>query len=287
MRSAGILLPVTALPGGYGIGTLGAAARQFLDFLQAGGQRVWQMLPLGPTGFGDSPYQCFSSFAGNPYLIDLDDLCRDGLLKREEYAPLDWGHDPGRVDYGLLYRQRFAVLAPATRRARERFPQEYAAYCKAQAAWLAGLRPFYGLKRLSERRILGPLARAPAPPGPRRPAPRPGAIGPADCLLAGGAVPLLPASGPPCAAKLPTAAFVSSATCPSTPPMTAPMSGPRRTSSSWAPTCTRRPSPGARRTRFPPTGQLWGNPLYDWPRMARDHLRLVAAAACPSICLVR
>lgn len=87
MRSAGILLPVTALPGGYGIGTLGAAARQFLDFLQAGGQRVWQMLPLGPTGFGDSPYQCFSSFAGNPYLIDLDDLCRDGLLKREEYAP--------------------------------------------------------------------------------------------------------------------------------------------------------------------------------------------------------
>ena len=74
MRSAGILLPVTALPGGHGIGTLGAAARQFLDFLQAGGQRVWQMLPLGPTGFGDSPYQCFSSFAGNPYLIDLDDL---------------------------------------------------------------------------------------------------------------------------------------------------------------------------------------------------------------------
>ena len=136
MRRAGILLPVTALPGGYGIGTLGAAARQFLDFLQAGGQRVWQMLPLGPTGFGDSPYQGFSSFAGNPSLIDRDDLCRDGLLKREEYAPLDWGRDPGRVDYGLLYRQRFAVLASATRRAQERFPQEYAAYCKAQAAWL-------------------------------------------------------------------------------------------------------------------------------------------------------
>ncbi|MEE0784721.1 MAG: 4-alpha-glucanotransferase, partial [Oscillospiraceae bacterium] len=146
MRSAGILLPVTALPGGYGVGTLGAAARQFLDFLQAGGQRVWQLLPLGPTGFGDSPYQCFSSFAGNPYLIDLDDLCRDGLLEREEYAPLDWGRDPGRVDYGLLYRRRFAVLEPAARRARERFPREYAAYCKAQAAWLPDYALFMALK---------------------------------------------------------------------------------------------------------------------------------------------
>ena len=98
MRSAGILLPVTALPGGYGVGTLGAAARQFLDFLQAGGQRVWQLLPLGPTGFGDSPYQCFSSFAGNPYLIDLDDLCRDGLLEREESGGRR--AEPGLLHYG-------------------------------------------------------------------------------------------------------------------------------------------------------------------------------------------
>ena len=135
MRSAGILLPVTALPGGYGVGTLGAAARQFLDFLQAGGQRVWQLLPLGPTGFGDSPYQCFSSFAGNPYLIDLDDLCRDGLLEREEYAPLDWGRDPGRVDYGLLYRRRFAVLEPAARRARESKPPSSAAALSFCVCW--------------------------------------------------------------------------------------------------------------------------------------------------------
>ena len=80
MRKAGILMPISALPSPYGIGTLGAAAREFADFLAAGGQRCWQLLPVGPTSYGDSPYQSFSSFAGNPYFIDLDTLAQEGLL---------------------------------------------------------------------------------------------------------------------------------------------------------------------------------------------------------------
>ena len=79
-RASGVLLPVYALPSPHGIGTLGRAAYDFADFLHAAGQRCWQMLPLGQTGFGDSPYQSFSSFAGNPYFIDLDLLAEDGLL---------------------------------------------------------------------------------------------------------------------------------------------------------------------------------------------------------------
>ena len=98
MRQAGILMAVTSLPSPWGVGTLGGEARKFLDFLVQAGQSYWQVLPIGPTSFGDSPYQSFSTFAGNPYLIDLDDLCADGLLKPEEYQQKDWGDDPLRVD---------------------------------------------------------------------------------------------------------------------------------------------------------------------------------------------
>lgn len=270
MRSAGILLPVTALPGGYGVGTLGAAARQFLDFLQAGGQRVWQLLPLGPTGFGDSPYQCFSSFAGNPYLIDLDDLCRDGLLEREEYAPLDWGRDPGRVDYGLLYRQRFAVLEPAARRARERFPREYAAYCKAQAAWLPDYALFMALKDYqggaSWDRWPEPLRRR-APDALRRAR---GLLAPQIAFwqgvqflfarqwsalrreAAGRGIRLL--------GDLPIYTAYDSADVWAAPDLF--QLGP-----DLRPTFVAGCPPDA----FSPTGQLWGNPLYDWPCMARAH----------------
>ena len=89
MRSAGILMPITALPSPWGIGTLGMSARSFLDFLVESGQTYWQLLPIGPTGFGDSPYQPFSSYAGNPYFIDLDDLAKMGLMLPEEYQNLD------------------------------------------------------------------------------------------------------------------------------------------------------------------------------------------------------
>ena len=112
-RSSGILLPVSALPSPYGIGTLGKAAFTFVDFLEKAGQRYWQMLPLGPTGFGDSPYQCVSSFAGNPYFIDLDLLVRDELLTHREAVSLSFGSDPKEVNYGALYFAREQLLRKA------------------------------------------------------------------------------------------------------------------------------------------------------------------------------
>lgn len=102
-RSSGILLAISSLPSPYGIGTLGKAAYAFADFLHAAGQRYWQMLPLGPTSYGDSPYQSFSTFAGNPYFIDLDLLAEDGLLKKSEIAHCQWGTEPRYVDYGKIY----------------------------------------------------------------------------------------------------------------------------------------------------------------------------------------
>ena len=83
-RSAGILLPITSLPSPYGIGTMGKSAKDFVDFLVEAKQTYWQILPIGPTGYGDSPYSSFSSYAGNPYMIDLDDLAEQGLLKKTE-----------------------------------------------------------------------------------------------------------------------------------------------------------------------------------------------------------
>ncbi len=94
MKKAGILLPVFSLPGKYGIGTLGREAYRFVDLLSETGNKIWQILPMGPTGFGDSPYQSFSAFAGNPYFVDLELLIEDGLLTEEELA------DPAQFDFG-------------------------------------------------------------------------------------------------------------------------------------------------------------------------------------------
>ena len=115
-RSSGILLPVSALPSPYGIGTLGRAAMDFIDFLCTAGQRWWQILPVGHTGYGDSPYQCMSAYAGNPYYIDLDLLVTDGLLTRGEIGAQPWGAEEARVDYGLLYERRYPLLAKAAAR---------------------------------------------------------------------------------------------------------------------------------------------------------------------------
>ena len=113
VRSSGILMPISSLPGTMGIGTMGASARSFVDFLAAAGQSVWQILPIGPTGYGDSPYQSCSAFAGNPYFIDLDLLAGEGLLQKADYARIAWGADPARVDYAVIYQKRFAVLRKA------------------------------------------------------------------------------------------------------------------------------------------------------------------------------
>ena len=112
-RSSGILLPISALPSPHGIGTLGREAYAFADFLHAAGQKYWQLLPLGPTSYGDSPYQSFSSFAGNPYFIDLDLLAEDGLLDPAGLDAADWGTQPRYVDYGKIYDARFTILRKA------------------------------------------------------------------------------------------------------------------------------------------------------------------------------
>src|SRR5512143_3417744 len=100
-RAAGILLHPSSLPGPYGIGDIGPQAHNWLDFLAQAGCSLWQMLPLGPTGYGDSPYQCFSAFAGNPYLISFDALVEDGLLTQEDLSDMPT-FNASRVDFGTL-----------------------------------------------------------------------------------------------------------------------------------------------------------------------------------------
>ena len=116
MRSSGILLPVASLPGKYGIGAFSKEAYKFIDFLKAAGQKYWQILPLGPTGYGDSPYQSFSTFAGNPYFIDLDTLIEEGLLKKSEVNKYDWGNNDSYIDYEKIWLSRFKVLKIAYER---------------------------------------------------------------------------------------------------------------------------------------------------------------------------
>ncbi len=113
MRQCGILMPVSSLPGPGGIGCFGKQAYAFVDFLNRAGQQLWQILPLSPTGYGDSPYQSCSAFAGNPYFIDLETLVDEGLLEASDITKWDWGEDAAHVDYGKLYNSRFMVLRKA------------------------------------------------------------------------------------------------------------------------------------------------------------------------------
>ena len=113
MRECGILLPVASLPSKYGIGGFSREAYEFIDQLKRAGQNYWQILPLGPTGYGDSPYQSFSAFAGNPYFIDLEQLTAEGYLTVAECREADCGGDGRYIDYEAVYRSRFAVLRKA------------------------------------------------------------------------------------------------------------------------------------------------------------------------------
>ena len=145
-RGAGVLLPVTSLPSPYGIGTFGQAAYDFVDFLVQAGQRWWQVLPLGPTSYGDSPYQSFSAFAGNPYLIDLDVLQEQGLLTTEELEKADCGKNPIDVDYAALYEKRFKVLRRAFARSKHQKTVEYLLFCGENAEWLEEYALYMSLK---------------------------------------------------------------------------------------------------------------------------------------------
>ena len=146
-RSSGILMPISSLPSPHGIGTLGAEARKFVDFLADAGQSWWQILPVGPTSYGDSPYQSFSAYAGNPYLIDLDLLCEDGLLTPAEVNAVSWGMDPARVDYSAIYNGRFPLLHLAMERGWERDADKVKAFSEENDAWLPDYALFMALKR--------------------------------------------------------------------------------------------------------------------------------------------
>lgn len=151
MRAGGILLPIYALPSPYGIGTFGNASKHFIDFLCRAGMTYWQILPLSPTSYGDSPYQSFSAFAGNVYFIDPDDLCAAGLLRRDEYQSIDFGTDARRVDYAALYRHRRALLHKAATRFLSAPDADFFSFCNA-SPWLEDYALFMAIKQTQDGR---------------------------------------------------------------------------------------------------------------------------------------
>ncbi len=145
-RGSGVLLHLSSLPSPGGIGTMGQAAQDFVDFLAQAGQCCWQLLPICPTGFGNSPYQSPSSFAGNPYFIDLEELEKQGLLEPQEWRGVCGEEDPERVDYGALYDRRYSLLNIAARRFLEKSPEDFGQFCAANAYWLENHALFMALK---------------------------------------------------------------------------------------------------------------------------------------------
>ena len=146
MRACGILLPVTSLPSPYGIGCFSKEAYEFVDQLEKAGQKYWQILPLGPTGYGDSPYQSFSTFAGNPYMIDLTTLIEEGLLTQEECAACDFGSDPSCVDYGKIYLHRNELLYKAYSRSKIEENIEFQTFCEQNKEWLHDYAMYRAIK---------------------------------------------------------------------------------------------------------------------------------------------
>lgn len=155
-RGAGILLPISSLPSPYGIGTFGKAAYEFVDSLKRAGQIYWQVLPIGPTSYGDSPYQSFSTFAGNPYFIDLDMLVEEGLIDRTAIDSIDWGQLEYDIDYSKMYDNRYAILRKAFFKSQERNTCEYKEFLRKNRYWLddyslfMACKDYFGQKEWSE-----------------------------------------------------------------------------------------------------------------------------------------
>jgi len=147
-RTSGVLMHITSLPSPYGIGTMGADARAFVDFLRDAGQRYWQVLPLGRTGFGASPYQCFSAAAGNPLLIDLDTLVEDGLLTADEAREADPHGSPDQVDYDAIEELRYPVLRKAFARVTPELQEKIDAYAGQEKGWLPDFTLFMSLREV-------------------------------------------------------------------------------------------------------------------------------------------
>ncbi|MBB5183084.1 4-alpha-glucanotransferase [Catenisphaera adipataccumulans] len=148
MRGSGVLFPIFSLPSAYGIGCFSQEAYDFIDFLKKAGQTYWEILPLGPTGFGDSPYQPVSSFAGNPYFISPDGLIEEGLLTKEEAEAYSFGDDIHKIDYGALYNYRYPMLKQAF--ARFKPDADYRKFVNKEAYWLKDYARFMTLKNLEE-----------------------------------------------------------------------------------------------------------------------------------------
>ena len=131
-----MLLPIASLPSPYGIGAFSKEAYEFIDLLRDTGQKLWQILPLGPTSYGDSPYQSFSTFAGNPYFIDLNVLIGKGWLTKEECDACDWGDHPSYIDYGKIYESRFPLLRKAFERSKILSDGNFLTFCVENNHWL-------------------------------------------------------------------------------------------------------------------------------------------------------
>ena len=136
-RQSGVLMHISSLPSKYGIGSFGQSAYDFVDFLVRTKQRYWQILPLGTTSYGDSPYQSFSAFAGNTNFIDFDSLLAEGLLEQQDLAGLDFGQDPIKVDYAKIFKARRPVLEHAVKRfLAQKDLSGYQSFVQENAAWL-------------------------------------------------------------------------------------------------------------------------------------------------------
>jgi 4-alpha-glucanotransferase len=145
-RSSGVLLHISSLPGEYGIGDLGKGAYAFLDFLESAGQKNWQILPIGITGYGDSPYQSFSAFAGNPYFIDLDELIMRGFLDSKLVKKADLGKSKHKVDYEKLYYNKMPLLREAYKNAKVRLSHELEVFFENEKVWLEDFALYMAIK---------------------------------------------------------------------------------------------------------------------------------------------
>ena len=150
-RKSGVLLHITSLPGTPGIGTLGTNAFRFADWLKSAGQTLWQVLPLGPTGYGDSPYASFSTFAGNPLLIDLDDLVKRGWADPNDITPPDYIKNTGYVDFGSVVWWKMPLLYKCGSYFQKHCNQQdrvaYEAFKNDNAVWLNNFADFTSIKK--------------------------------------------------------------------------------------------------------------------------------------------
>lgn len=150
MRRNGMLLPIASLPSPYGIGGFSKEAYEFIDLLEETGQKLWQILPLGPTSYGDSPYQSFSTFAGNPYFIDLDTLAEKGWLTKEACEVSDYGDNESYIDYGRIYNSRFVLLKQAFLNSDILSDEKFTEFCKDNQHWLPDYALYMALKNQND-----------------------------------------------------------------------------------------------------------------------------------------